>query len=107
MTDDTIDAAAEQSERLSLPSLDSFKAVRDLVALAIDPKAVKRHLRQLHDALAARTAAQKKLETDRAEFSAYEQKTREELTAQAAEMRECQVELANAKDAREDNLAER
>jgi predicted nuclease with TOPRIM domain len=65
------------------------------------------YLRQLHDALAAVTAGQDKLAADQAALTAYEQKTREELTAQAAKLREGQVELANAKDAREDNLAER
>jgi hypothetical protein len=61
----------------------------------------------LHDALAATTAAQRQLESDRADFATYEQKTREELTAQAAKLREGQVELANRKEAREDRLAER
>jgi hypothetical protein len=105
--DDGPGAEAEQPERLALPSLDSFKAVRDLVALEIDPKSVKRHLRQLHDSLAAVTAGQDKLAADQAAFTAYEQKTREELTAQAAKLREGQVALANAKDLREYNLAER
>jgi hypothetical protein len=101
------DDVAEQPERLALPSLDSFGAVNNLIALAIDPKAVKRHLRQLHDALAAVTAGQDKLAAERTAFDEYERTTRAELTAQAAKLREGQVALATAKDAREDNLAER
>jgi hypothetical protein len=79
--DDSIAAATEQPDRLTLPALD-FRAVRDLVALAIDPKMVKRNLRSLHDALAATTAAQRQLESDRAEHDAQLAKDRAELAAE-------------------------
>jgi hypothetical protein len=68
---------------------------------------VKRHLRQLHDALAVVTAGPDKLAAERTAFDEYERTTRAELTAQAAKLREGQVALATAKDAREDPLAER
>jgi hypothetical protein len=97
--------AVELALRLIPPA--AWEGMFLLGKIATDPKAVRRHLRQLHDALAAVTAGQDKLAADQAAFTAYEQKTREELTAQAAKLREGQVELANAKDAREDNLAER
>jgi hypothetical protein len=84
------DTTTEQPERrLSLPSLDSFKAVRDLVALAIDPKLVKRHLRQLHDSLAAVDTAQRQLESDRAAIAA----ERAEIAAERAEVADAQKKL--------------
>jgi hypothetical protein len=104
---DTDDVATEQPERLALPSLDSFKAVRDLVALAIDPRAVKRHLRQLHDALAATDAAQRKMESDRAEHDRVIAAERAEISAGRAKLSADQTALANKKEAREDSLAER
>jgi hypothetical protein len=61
----------------------------------------------LHDALAAVTAGQDKLAAERTAFDEYERTTRAELTAQAAKLREGQVALAAAKDAREDRIAER
>jgi hypothetical protein len=74
MSDDTDEAlktiAADVKavlDKLST-SVEADKAVRDLIALALDPRAVKRNLRQLHDALAAVSAAQSKLDAERAEF---------------------------------------
>src|SRR4029077_4769930 len=103
MTDLPDDQPASDDDRpattTSLPTLDSFAAVNNLIALAVDPKAVRRNLRSLHDALAATAAAQQQLESDRAAFAEYEKATRAE--------REGQVELANKKEAREDRLAER
>jgi hypothetical protein len=107
-TDDTPDDPTEQPEHHPvLPSLDSFKAVRDLVALVTDPRMVKRNLRSLHDALAATTAAQRQLESDRAALAEYEKATRAELAAREAKLREGEVALANKKEAREDRLVER
>jgi hypothetical protein len=101
--DDTDDTATEQPARLSLPSLDSFKAVRDLVALAIDPRAVKRHLRQLHDALAAVDAAQRKLVEDRAAHDEYLAKTRAEIE----EQRNMAARIWETAQAAERSIAER
>jgi len=91
MTSTDIDDAAingmtdgEQPTRLSLPPLDSFRAVKDLVALAVDPRAVKRHLRQLYDALTAITAAQHKLEADRAAHAEQVVKDRAEIADEKA-----------------------
>jgi hypothetical protein len=61
---------------------DSFKAASDLIALAVDPKAVKRNLRALHDAMAAASAAQVKLAADRAAFDEYKAKETAELEQQ-------------------------
>jgi hypothetical protein len=110
LPDDTPDTddMAEPTERLPvLPSLDSFKAVRDLVALAIDPRAVKRNLRSLHDALAATTAARHELESARAAHDAQVAKDRAEFAADRAKLREGETALANKREWREDNLLER
>jgi hypothetical protein len=104
------DDVAEQPERLALPSLDSFRAVRDLVALAVDPKAVKRNLRALHDALAATAAAQRQLDTREAAVVAREAAAAEHEkanTAQAIKLHEQEVELETRKDARLDAVIER
>jgi hypothetical protein len=61
---------------------DSFKAANDLIALAVDPKAVKRNLRALHDAMAAVSAAQVKLAADRAAFDEYKAEETAELEQQ-------------------------
>jgi hypothetical protein len=92
---------------VSLPTLDSFAAVNNLIALATDPRTVKRHLRQLHDSLAATTAARRQLETDRAEHDRVIAAERAEIAAERAKLREGEVALANKKEAREDLLAER
>jgi hypothetical protein len=81
-TDVTIDTAAEPTERLSLPSLDSFAAVNNLIALAIDPKAVRRHLRSLHDSLAAIDRERRGLEADRQAFAADKAKQLAEIAAE-------------------------
>jgi hypothetical protein len=106
-TDTAADAggAVELALRLIPPT--AWEGMFLLGKIATDPKAVRRHLRQLHDALAAVTAGRDKLAAERTAFDEYEQKTRAELTAQAAKLRAGQVELATAKDAREDRLAER
>lgn len=103
MSDDTDDTATEQPARLSLPSLDSFKAVRDLVALAIDPKAVKRHLRQLHDALAAVDAATRKLADDRAACDEHCKR----ITAEAEEKQKMAGRIWETAQAAERSIAER
>ena len=63
--------APELAQQLADRLPDSFKAANNLIALAIDPKAVKRNLRALHDAMAAASAAQVKLAADRAAFDEY------------------------------------
>jgi hypothetical protein len=63
--------APQLAELLADRMPDSFKAVNNLIALAVDPKAVKRNLRALHDAMAAASAAQVKLAADRAAFDEY------------------------------------
>jgi hypothetical protein len=60
-------------------SLDGFKAVSDLIAFVINAREVKRYLRQLHDALAANTAAQSKLDADRLAHDEHIAKTNAEL----------------------------
>lgn len=97
--------AVELALRLIPPT--AWDGMLVLGKIATDPKAVRRHLRQLHDALASVTAGQDKLAADRAAFDEYERTTREELTAQAAKLREGQIALATTKDAREERLAER
>jgi hypothetical protein len=107
-SDDATDAdggTVELALRLAPPA--AWQMVFALVKIAVDPRTTKRNLRALHDALASVTAGQDKLAAERTAFDEYERTTRAELTAQAAKLREGQVELANAKDAREDNLAER
>jgi hypothetical protein len=63
--------APQLAELLADRMPDSFKAANNLIALAVDPKAVKRNLRALHDAMAAASAAQVKLAADRAAFDEY------------------------------------
>lgn len=82
MDTDTDTDVIEQPEPLLSP--DSFKAVRDLIALVVDPRAVKRNLRQLHDGLAAISAAQLKLDADRAAWGAQQEKERAELVQERA-----------------------
>jgi hypothetical protein len=104
------DDVAEPTERLSLPTLDSFAAVRDLIALCIDPRSVKQRLRQLHDSLAAVAVAQQKLDAREAAVAAREAAAAEHekaITAQELKLREGQVALATAKDARLDAVIER
>jgi hypothetical protein len=108
--DQPADDDVEQPERLALPTLDSFKAVRDLIALCIDPRTVKQRLRQLHDSLAAIAAAQLKLDAREAAVVAREAAadTRErEQNQRAVKLHEQEVELATAKDARLDAVMER
>jgi hypothetical protein len=98
------------AERLALPSLDSFAAVNNLVALAIDPRAVKRHLRQLHDSLAAIADAQRQLDAREAAVAAREEAAAEqekENTAKALKLHEQEVEFATRKDARLEAIIER
>jgi len=97
------DDIAEPAERLALPTLDSFAAVRDLIALCIDPRAVKRHLRQLHDALAATAAAQRQLENDRAEHDRVIAAERAEIAAERDALMKRRVDVHQA----EASLAER
>jgi len=91
MDEDSTEAATEQPTHL--PTLDSFAAVRDLIALCIDARAVKVRLRQLHDSLAATAAAQRQLESDRAAFAEYEKATRAELAARETKLREREVNV--------------
>lgn len=99
MTDtDATDNGTERPEHLSLPP-DSFKAVRDLIALVIDPRAVRRHLRQLHDALATVSTAQLALATERTAHDAHLAKDRAELEAEraAVQKRRVEVEIAEGR----------
>jgi hypothetical protein len=86
---------------------EAFLMVQNLISLAINPKEVRRHLRSLHDALAAVDAAEKRLNDARVAHDAHVAKTTAELDARAAKLREGEVALANKKEDREDRLAER
>jgi superfamily I DNA/RNA helicase len=84
MSDLPDDDNVAPTERLALPALDSFAAVNNLIALCIDPRSVKRHLRQLHDSLAAITAAQQQLEADRLAFDQHKAKQLAEIAEERA-----------------------
>jgi hypothetical protein len=106
-TDAGIEAFTNErnSDRPHTP--DAYSAVFDLLALVADHKGFRKRARELQRAETAVTQGQAKLAAERADFAKYEQKTREELTTQAAKLREGQVELATKKDAREEKLRER
>jgi hypothetical protein len=99
--DATIEVAETGETRPIAP--DSFKTVRDLIALVVDPKQVKRHLRQLHDSLAQVAAAQVKLAADRAVAAAQIEEDRAEL----AEERDVLMKRRLAVQRQESELAER
>jgi septal ring factor EnvC (AmiA/AmiB activator) len=84
-----------------------FAAVANLLALVVDMRSCKARLRSLHDALAATSAAQAKLDAERAAFAEHEAATRAALAKREAELDELQVELANIKTAREFSLRDR
>ena len=109
MTDDTTNTADGGAVELALRLIppEAWQTVFALVQIAVDPKAVKRHLRSLHDALAATTAAQQKLEAQRIELEAQWARDRAEILADRVKLREGQVELASKKDRREDDLLQR
>jgi len=56
--------------------------VQNLISLCVNPKQVRRHLRSLHDALAAVDAAEKRLNDARVEHDAAIAKDRAELAAE-------------------------
>jgi hypothetical protein len=65
---------------------EAWQTVFALVKIVVDPKAVKRHLRQLHDALAAIAAAQQKLEAQGIELEAKWAADRAELEQERASL---------------------
>jgi hypothetical protein len=97
----------EQPEHRPLITPEAFLMVQNLISLVINPKEVRRHLRSLHDALAAVDAAEKKLNDARVAHDAHVAKTTAELDARAAKLREGELALANKKEWREDDLLER
>jgi hypothetical protein len=106
---DTIDTiptekvAQQIAEQLAHLLPDSYKAVNNLIALAIDPKAAKRNLRALHDALEAITDAQQKLDADRIAFDQY--RTKE--TAAIEPQRKAAGQMGEHAQARERAVEER
>jgi len=102
--DDVTDTAAELMQRMPI---DAYVAFFSLIKLATDPRSAKARVRELRDAAnaaaseRAQAAAEREaLARERAEFDEYKAK-------ESAKVREAQVELANAKDWREDALVER
>jgi hypothetical protein len=105
--EDTLEAAAEPTERRPLVTPEAFLMVQNLISLVINPKEVRRHLRSLHDALAAVDAAEKRLNDDRVAHDAHVAKTTAELEARAAKLAEGERGLELKKEWREDDLLAR
>jgi hypothetical protein len=100
-----IEAAVELEHRPIPPEV--LAAAFSLIVLLPDQKIFKSRLRGFANALAAIDTARKKLVVERAAFSEYQEKTKAELDARAIKLRAGEVALADKKDDREDNLAER
>jgi hypothetical protein len=109
LPDDTpaSDDVTEQSERRPLITPEAFMMVQNLISLCVNPKEVRRHLRSLHDALAAADAAEKRLNDARVAHDAHVAKTTAELAEREKKLREGEVALANKREWREDDLLER
>jgi len=104
---DTVDTAAdaggavELAPRLIPPA--AWEGMFLLGKIATDPKAVRRHLRQLHDALAAVSAGQAKLASEREQFTRYVAETTAELEQQRAAVQKRRLDV----EAAEEGLNER
>jgi hypothetical protein len=100
--------AVELALRLIPPA--AWEGMFLLGKIATDPKAIRRHLRQLHDSLVAEAEAQKKTQEDRAAFDEYKAKETAELDEQkktAASIWERAQSRERAVDAREQACRER
>jgi hypothetical protein len=78
------------------PTSDAFTALFDLLALAVDPRAVKVRLQGLHRALIAVDEGQARLAADRAVFDQHETVTRAELDEQIAAVERRRVAVYTA-----------
>jgi hypothetical protein len=102
------DDVSEQPERRPLIiTPEAFMMVQNLISLCINPKEVRRHLRSLHDALAAADAAEKRLNDVRGAHDTQVAQDRAELADREKKLREGETALANKREWREDNLLER
>jgi hypothetical protein len=106
-TEPASDDVTEQPAHRPLIAPEAFMMVQNLISLCVNPREVRKHLRQLHDALAAVDAAEKRLNDARVAHDARIAEITAELAAGQAKLREGETALANKKEWREDNLLER